>query len=383
MERSIVFENSKYPEEDPKKSDEQTSTNTHLNRSYNAPAQEQTKQRIEAYKSQIVSLTKIQLGGSSINGEIKKARFELDKNEKVLRKQVQNAKNQQKLRLKQKKQKELLSGNAANTSADNNGADNLLVARNPWRPRKEDEYPELLKAICDIAIFNSAADDRRQTEMIRTCTTLNDLTNKLQEQGFKISRSAVYLRLLPRRSNSLEGVRHVKTVPVRLCKPQNDLHGGHLDAKFCTATIRCVDTLVSMLGPKQVAYISQDDKAWVKIGITAANKQAPRMMHVEYRIKLPDHDWAVASKHNLIPSVYAGIHIKSGSFGSPEAVTYSGPTYINIRSGKHSSSAASTHANDIDRLYELDSFKDILRINEEYKPILIISVDGGPDENPR
>jgi hypothetical protein len=33
-------------------------------------------------------------------------------------------------------------------------------------------------------------------------------------------------------------------------------------------------------------------------------------MHVEYRVTLPDHDWVIAGKHKLTPSVYAGIDIK-------------------------------------------------------------------------
>lgn len=93
-------------------------------------------------------------------------------------------------------------------------------------------------------------------------------------------------------------------------------------------------------------FISQDDKARVPIGITAATKQAPLLMHVHYKVSLPDHDWGVANRHKLIPSVYAGCLINSNAMGKPEAVTYSGPTYISIRSGKHSASTASSHAED-------------------------------------
>lgn len=76
------------------------------------------------------------------------------------------------------------------------------------------------------------------------------------------------------------------------------------------------------------------------IGLTAANKQSPLLMHVEYCVQLPDHDWVVASKHKLVPSVYAAAQIKANKTGNPNAVGYSGPTYITIRSGKHSSSTA-------------------------------------------
>lgn len=48
-------------------------------------------------------------------------------------------------------------------------------------------------------------------------------------------------------------------------------------------------------------------QAVVPLGKTAAKLQAPILMHMEYKVQLPDHDWVVASKHKLIPSVYAGL----------------------------------------------------------------------------
>lgn len=70
--------------------------------------------------------------------------------------------------------------------------------------------------------------------------------------------------------------------------------------------------------------------------------------------------------------------------GSPDAVSYSGPTYIAIRSGKHSSSTAATHAADFEKLLEVPAFKKIIYNSEKLlKPVVVLSVDGGPDENPR
>lgn len=251
------------------------------------------------------------------------------------------------------------------------------------RTRKEEEQPGLLEAIKSIAIFGSAAHERRQTEEIKNCTSLNKLRASLSEMGYDIARSTLYTRLLPRNSSSLEGKRHVVTVPVKLCKAQNDLHKSHVDTKFCTSSIRNVEALASFLGPNQTGTLSQDDKYRINLGVTAAQKQSPILMHVQFRVKLPDHDWVVAEKHKLIPSVYAGIIVKDNCLGSPEAVTYSGPTYVAIRSGKHSSSTAATHAQDFERLLELQEFDCILKYNNKIKPILIVFVDGGPDENPR
>lgn len=193
------------------------------------------------------------------------------------------------------------------------------------------EQPELLKTIIDIAIHGSASHDKRREDMFRSVKTLTELKEKLTHEGFRISRAATYLRLLPRRSNTQEGKRHVITVPVRLCKAQNDLHAQHIDQAFATIAINYLEEVASLLGPHQVTVISQDDKARVPIGVTAANKQTPLLMHVEYRVKLADHDWVKASRHKLIPSVYAGIIIKENGLGNKTAVGYSGPTFITIR----------------------------------------------------
>ncbi|GBP67830.1 hypothetical protein EVAR_88882_1 [Eumeta japonica] len=39
-----------------------------------------------------------------------------------------------------------------------------------------------------------------------------------------------------------------------------------------------------------------DDKARVPLRITATNARAPILMHLDYRVKLPDHDFVVAEK---------------------------------------------------------------------------------------
>lgn len=158
------------------------------------------------------------------------------------------------------------------------------------RPRIEDDQPELLKTIVEIAIHGSAAHDKRREELYRSVKTLTELLEELKDSGFKISRSATYLRLIPRRSNTEEGKRHVETVPVRLCRAQNDFHEKHADSAFATAAIHYLEELASLLGPNNVTFLSQDDKARVPIGKTAAQKQSPLLMHVDYRVKLPDHD---------------------------------------------------------------------------------------------
>jgi hypothetical protein len=80
-----------------------------------------------------------------------------------------------------------------------------------------------------------------------------------------------------------------------------------------------------MLEPHENCLLSQDDKARVPI----------------------------AERHKFFPSVYASVSIPNGCLGDPEITGYSGRTYVAIRSGKHASSTAYSHALDMDRLLSL------------------------------
>lgn len=101
-------------------------------------------------------------------------------------------------------------------SKNPDAAKSLTPRDGPGRPRLEKEQSELLKTISDLALFGASAEERRRCEIVHTVHTLSEFTNKLSELGFNISRSATYIRLLPRRANTREAKRHVVTVPVKL-----------------------------------------------------------------------------------------------------------------------------------------------------------------------
>jgi len=122
--------------------------------------------------------------------------------------------------------------------------------------------------------------------MYRIIKTLYQLCEQLKMNGFKISRSGFYLRLLPNRSSLLEGQRHMSTVNVKLIMALNDHHSKHIDAFFCTEAIKHMEELASMLGRNHMCFISQNDKYHVTIGLTAADKQNPLLTHITYRVSL-------------------------------------------------------------------------------------------------
>lgn len=345
------------------------------------PAQDKLQKEIIALNAELQALDcRKTLGDCPEEEKSLKLKLQKKLKEKTsdLRRKEKEQQRQQKHRMERKRKFEELCVKDPNLRKE------LKMQPARGRPSLDKSQPELLSAIIDIATHGCAADERRRTENLRSVKTLDELTEALTTCGYNISRSGVYLRLLPRRSDTKEGKRHVNTVPVRLTRAQTDSHKTHTDGKFAMTTIAYMEELASVLGPQEVSFISQDDKARVPIGITAANKQAPLLMHLDYRVTLPDHDWVVAGCHKLIPSVYAGIVIKHEEIGSRSAVTYSGPTYIAVRSGKHSSSTALSHANDFNRLLNLSEFSGVMKTNTGHvKPVLMITVDGGPDENPR
>ena len=238
------------------------------------------------------------------------------------------------------------------------------------KPRIEVDQPDLLSAIVKIVEATSATDDRRRTAVLRAITTLNDLQTELVRLGMNISRSGTYLRLQPRRSNSSEGKRHVQTVPVKLLRPENSLRKKNVDRMFAKSFIDDLHAICKLFGPSAICFLSNDDKARVPLGLAAASLQAPILMHLEYKVRLPDHSFVVAPSHKLIPSVYGVCEVtQKGN------VSYSGDTFIRVRSGKHDTSNAYTHAYDMQELFKCNEVKR--------KPILILTTDGASDEAPR
>ena len=75
--------------------------------------------------------------------------------------------------------------------------------------------------------------------------------------------------------------------------------------------------------------------------------------------------------------------VKAKTFSS-DAVKYSGPTHIGIQSAKHLGSSVYNHLVDMKRTRELPELERSLKNSKnEEKPVMIVTVDGGPDENPR
>ena len=122
---------------------------------------------------------------------------------------------------------------------------------------------------------------------------------------------------------------------MKLLCSENSKHSSHVGTIFARSTIRHLDEVAGFLGPEEITFHSQDDKANIPIRLAPAKKQAPLVMHVEYKVKLHDYNFVIAMQHKMVPSVIADMQVKAKTFSS-DAVTYSGLTYIGIRSAKTS-----------------------------------------------
>ena len=165
---------------------------------------------------------------------------------------------------------------------------------------------QLLSTVTNIVQASSATDNRKTTETLCSLTTLDDLHRELTNLGFKLSHSAVYLRVLPRRGDSREGKRHIQMAPVKLLRSEHSLRPKNIDSMYVKREIllwwhdvnqwatwrRCCNLPVKRY------------KARIALGFAAASLQSPILMHLDYHVRLPDHDFVIGQKHKLISFVY-------------------------------------------------------------------------------
>lgn len=245
------------------------------------PAQDATRDKILRLKVQLENAYHMKsrgLDGPELRQSITKLKDEITKEEKhlkVLQQSVGRSKNFRDDRTK---------------SLKRDCEDNPEMAKNArfrgvvGRPSVQKDQPHIIQTMIELATFGASAEEKRRSEVLRSCMTLDDLHQELLKRGFPVSRTTTYRLCLPRRYDTNEGRRHKGNIPVRLAKPGTSLHKHHVDQYFCVATIRGIEAVASTLGPEQVLFLSQDDKSRVPLGITAVNKQAPMLMNMEYQV---------------------------------------------------------------------------------------------------
>lgn len=77
-----------------------------------------------------------------------------------------------------------------------------------------------------------------------------------------------------------------------------------------------------LFGFRTVLFILNNNKVKVPLVLAPTTLLAPILMHLEYKVRLPDLNIVMGTRRNLIPSVYGVCNIKLNA-----DVTYSGELY--------------------------------------------------------
>ena len=109
---------------------------------------------------------------------------------------------------------------------------------------------------------------------------LYTLHSALLRESYVLSHQALYHRLVSRSPDSNEGKRHVRTVPVKIRKTQNNLRNRYKDANFYFANKQCMKDIASLFAAENLFVLSVGDKEKVTIEVTAATKQYSLVIHV-------------------------------------------------------------------------------------------------------
>ncbi|KAF9422454.1 hypothetical protein HW555_001852, partial [Spodoptera exigua] len=145
------------------------------------PAQDKLKNQISLLQMEFdLAVRRRDFLGATENEtrDVTKLRREIDKCTKELRKKEQHMRHSQSHRLSIKS-KIKLACNQSPIVAD------LLKARSaPGRPRLEEQQPQLLKTIVDLAMFGASAEEQHRSEIVRNLPSLQWYSEHVRESQY-------------------------------------------------------------------------------------------------------------------------------------------------------------------------------------------------------
>jgi hypothetical protein len=154
-------------------------------------AQQQTTQDLNEINERVASLLQLKQNGL-LTTENKKQLNILLKQKKIKTNKLtylqKHAGAQKRLREKQKKKLRAIT----ESYPDAAHVLKKVFREDSGRPPIDDTCPDLLSTIEEIAAAGGASDDRRRTEVVRSCLTLDDLREKLKTKGYDIKRTTLY-----------------------------------------------------------------------------------------------------------------------------------------------------------------------------------------------
>ncbi|CAG8641988.1 30528_t:CDS:2 [Gigaspora margarita] len=180
-----------------------------------------------------------------------------------------------------------------------------------------------------------------------------------------------------KRINSLNAKRHHHAMAIQINSVSRNEMPKHIDEHYCLQMVKDAKQFASAFASYSV-IISQDDKAKVSLGILAVGRIFKNIQIAHELVEVPDHDFPKGSKQKLIPSVYLTIDLEDSNDS-----LHNGQLLIFIRPQWLLKTSSLTHIVDLIQIVENPDLSSKLKLEDEFKPILVLLVDNGPDENPR
>ncbi|RIB07348.1 hypothetical protein C2G38_2214703 [Gigaspora rosea] len=151
----------------------------------------------------------------------------------------------------------------------------------------------------------------------------------------------------------------------------------HIDEHYCLQIVKGAKQFASAFASYSL-IILQNDKAKVPLGIPAVGRTFKTIQTARKPVEVPNHDFPKGSKQKLIPSVYLTIDPEDSNDS-----LRNGQLSIFIRPQWLLKTSSLTHMVDLMQIVENPILSSKLKLENEFKPILVLLVDGSPDENPR
>src|SRR3954447_24700774 len=192
-----------------------------------------------------------------------------------------------------------------------------------------------------------------------------------------MARTTLNNYLLPHQSNSIAAKAHHHPAWVAVAGVSRTETRDHPDGHYCLASVKYAKQFATIFAEKSVV-ISQDDKAKIGLGVPAVGRTFHTLQSVHEPVCVADHDFPAGSEQKLVPSVYLMI---KPSESNDELRT--GQLAIFIRRQWSFGTSSLTHMQDLESLTLNPEYDDVFKTNGEIRPIWVLLVNGGPDENPR
>ena len=246
----------------------------------------------------------------------------------------------------------------------------------PGRPSAAMCYSDFWDKIHSCVEFGAAHTKRRKT--IIKVRTIKHLRQALEEKyNIYLSRQCLSTYLEPRHSHTFAARHHHHPAKIGLASIARTEMKSHTDEHYCLASVKAARIFAEVFADETI-IISQDDKAKIGLGIPAVGRTFKTMQTVSEPVSIEDHDFPTGSKMKLIPSVYLVID----PVDSNDALR-SGQLAIFVRPEYFVGTTSSTHMSDLQSIVANQHFVRALTKNGQVRPIWVLLVDGGPDENPR